>query len=44
MDVAGHYNRPDLFRLTVNRETAPQLRLLPDGDDAGQMGDAPADR
>jgi nitrilase len=26
MDVAGHYNRPDLFQLTVNRTPMPQLR------------------
>jgi nitrilase len=32
MDVTGHYNRPDVFQLTVNRAARPILR---ETDDAG---------
>jgi len=38
MDVAGHYNRPDLFRLTVDRTATPQVQLWAD---AGQAGEPP---
>jgi predicted amidohydrolase len=38
MDVAGHYNRPDLFQLTVNRAAMPQVRLL--RGDGSQIGEA----
>jgi hypothetical protein len=30
-DFAGHYNRPDIFQLRVNR-TAPQLYAVHDGE------------
>jgi predicted amidohydrolase len=39
MDVAGHYNRPDLFRLTVNRMPMPQVNLSPGPDDARDDGE-----
>ena len=28
LDVAGHYGRPDLFELTVNRNARPMIRVL----------------
>jgi len=43
MDVAGHYNRPDLFRLTVDHSPSPQVRFLGTDDvpgpDAGRDDD-----
>jgi len=27
LDVAGHYGRPDIFELTVRRESRPMVRL-----------------
>jgi predicted amidohydrolase len=43
MDVAGHYNRPDLFQLTVTRSPRPQVTFLP-GPDAGlPFGDGDGD-
>ena len=35
MDVAGHYNRPDLFQLTVNGSPLPQVSFLPGKEDDG---------
>lgn len=31
-DLAGHYNRPDVFRLLVNRQPAPLVHEVPAGD------------
>lgn len=31
-DVTGHYNRPDVFRLTVNEEPAPSVVSVPGRD------------
>jgi nitrilase len=33
MDVAGHYNRPDLFQLSINGSPMPQVTFLRDADD-----------
>jgi aliphatic nitrilase len=30
-DLAGHYNRPDVFRLLVNRSPSPLMQQVPDG-------------
>jgi nitrilase len=35
LDVAGHYGRPDVFQLTVNRELRPMIRVVEDGGSAG---------
>jgi nitrilase len=35
LDVAGHYARPDIFRLTVDRSVRPAIRTL-DGAEADQ--------
>jgi hypothetical protein len=40
MDVAGHYNRPDLFRLTVNRMPMPQVDLSRGPDGTGRSGES----
>jgi nitrilase len=37
MDVAGHYNRPDLFQLSVNGSPMPQVTFLPGGGDGGEV-------
>lgn len=37
-DYAGHYNRPDVFTLRINRTVG---RLLEDGDEVGALTDAP---
>ena len=34
-DLAGHYNRPDVFRLLVNRNPAPLVHEVPAGELAG---------
>jgi len=35
LDVAGHYARPDIFQLTVNRDSRPMIRVAEDA--AGAM-------
>jgi len=40
LDVAGHYGRPDVFELTVRRETRPMIRVE-DGPEIAQNGDKP---
>jgi aliphatic nitrilase len=30
-DLAGHYNRPDMFRLLVNKRSAPLIQSIEDG-------------
>jgi nitrilase len=32
LDAAGHYNRPDIFSLTVDERPRPQVSWLRDGD------------
>jgi len=34
-DVAGHYARPDVFRLTVNESPMPAVDAVPDTDEEG---------
>jgi hypothetical protein len=38
MDVAGHYNRPDLFQLSVIRSPARQVTFLPGPVEADRGG------
>jgi nitrilase len=38
-DVAGHYARPDVFRLVVNRAAAPPVEGLADGVEEGASAD-----
>jgi nitrilase len=39
LDVAGHYARPDVFSLTVNKEARPMLRVRERDRAAGEDGD-----
>jgi len=32
LDVAGHYGRPDIFQLTVNRQPQPMLQEAAESD------------
>jgi nitrilase len=41
MDVAGHYNRPDLFRLSVTRSAMPQVTYLPGAEELVQFDEGP---
>jgi nitrilase len=36
LDVAGHYGRPDVFQLTVNRSANPMLRVSLEAPDADE--------
>ena len=35
LDVTGHYNRPDIFQLTVNRSPRPSIKVIEPGRAAG---------
>ena len=39
MDVAGHYNRPDLFELTVRRSVRPQITFTSETGDLREAAD-----
>jgi nitrilase len=42
LDVAGHYSRPDVFQLTVNRQPHPVLRTAKGADpEAGKSEEGP---
>jgi len=32
LDVAGHYGRPDIFELTVNRQPQPAIRVAEESE------------
>jgi nitrilase len=36
LDVAGHYARPDIFKLTVDQRANPLVESLEDGEDITQ--------
>jgi nitrilase len=42
LDTAGHYNRPDVFRLTVDRSPRPQIEFQGDSEATELAGPAPA--
>ena len=42
MDIVGHYNRPDIFDLTVDRRKRSQISWLADADHA-QAGEEAAE-
>jgi nitrilase len=39
LDVAGHYARPDVFKLTVNREARPVIRVVGDSESRSKEAD-----
>jgi nitrilase len=44
LDVSGHYNRPDIFQVQVNRTATPPIRFIEEGDGLNDARPMPFNR